>query len=117
MAEETELDVLKDIRSTLKSMNASVDNIDNVSTNIYTNVNQIKGAVIDVRNKISDVKVVKLYTGKNPTGVSGDTHVEKTEKEFTELYNSGYRVIANLGSDQNWATIVMGKYPAPNTAK
>lgn len=103
MTDETELEVLQDIRTGVGATN--------------TALTELRGAIVDIRNKLAAVKVVKLYTGKNPTGVQGETHAEKTEKEFTDLWNDGYRVITTLGSDENWATLLMGKYKAPNTAK
>lgn len=117
MAEETELDVLKEIRSGVGGINTRLSSTNEKLDSVIALLTELRGAVVDVRNKVSDVKIVKLYTGKNPVGTSEEVHAERSEQQFTELYNSGYRVIAELGSDQAWATLVMGKYPAPNTAK
>lgn len=84
---------------------------------ISSTLTELRGQIVDVRNKVSDVKVVRLYVGNNPVNPDEEIHAEKTAKEFTDLYNKGYRVLATLGSDEQWATLVMGKYPAPNTAK
>lgn len=117
MADETELDVLKDIRAGVGGTNTRLTTTNDKLDSLIALTTELRGAVVDVRNKISDVKVVKLYTGKNPVGTSEEVHADRSEQRFTELYNDGYRVLAELGSDQTWATLIMGKYPAPNTAK
>lgn len=103
MTDETELEVLQDIRTGIGAAN--------------TVLAELRGAIVDIRNKLADVKVIKLYTGENPVGYQGETHIEETRKEFTNLWNNGYRVITMLGSDKDWSTLLMGKYKAPNTAK
>lgn len=114
---DTELSVLQDIRSGVGGTNTRLTATNEKLDGITAILTELRGAVVDVRNKVSDVKVVKLYTGKNPVGTSEEVHAEKSEKRFTDLWNDGYRVIANLGSNEPWATLLMGKYPAPNTAK
>lgn len=124
MADETVISLLQDIKSgvggtntRLTTTNSELSAVNAKLNTIISLLTELRGAVVDVRNQVSDVKVVRIYIGTNPVLTSMDVHTENAEKEFTELYNSGYRILATLGSDRDWATVIMGKYPAPNTAK
>lgn len=115
--DDTELEVLQDIRTNTSNTASRLNTVNNTLTTISTALVELRGQVIDVRNKVDDVKTVRVYIDGHPAGATTADAMERTSKKFAELYNAGYRVLANLGVEDNWATLIMGKYKAPNQAK
>lgn len=95
------------IISALNTLNGKVATETTVST-IKNTAAGIFGETPDIRNKVTDIKLVRAYIGD-----LADKRA-KAEAEITDLLAQGYRPYMALGVSEDLARIAFAKYTGQN---
>ena len=90
------------------STETTVSSIKTTAGNIKTNTDTVVGETPDIRNKVTDIKLVRAYIGD-----LADKRA-KAEAEITDLLAQGYRPYMTLGVSEDLARIAFAKYTGAN---
>ena len=94
----------------LDTLHADVDQVEAKLDTANTNLTEIIGETIDIRNIPTDTCIIRVYIGDRTD------KREAASKAVTKLLSDGYRPYMVMGISEDLARVLFVKYPAPNTS-
>lgn len=99
------------VEGKLDTLHADVDQVESKLDTANTNLTEIIGETIDVRNVPTDTCIIRIYIGDRTE------KREAASRAVTQLLTDGYRPYMVMGISEDLARVLFVKYPAPNNSE
>ena len=101
-----------DIANTkLTTLHTDVDQVEGKLDTANSNLTEIIGETIDVRNIPTDTCIIRVYIGDRTEKREG------ASRAVQKLLSDGYRPYMVMGISEDLARVLFVKYPAPNNSE
>jgi len=104
----TKLDI---VNSKLTTLHTDVDGVEGKLDTANTNLTEIMGENVDIRNIPTDTCIIRVYIGDRTEKREG------ASRAVQKLLNDGYRPYMVMGISEDLARVLFVKYPAPNNSE